>query len=365
MVNHTKSPLEPNLQEDATLGRMFPLPWRIAQSGDIRDVNWELSAVPYWPIHRRRVLRQRLFALAIAAAVFVPAITIRARLNAEPIGQRVFDTVSSTISYRYFDANFRGVAWNSVIDTYRPLVVNAPSTSERYALLRSMLARLGDSHTAVFSPIELRTSAASANRLTTVTWRDLSHGIGYVRVGSFPDNIAEAIGWALQREGGRAGVVLDLRGNPGGIVDSVDATAGAFLPVGTLLSSAQGRWRLLPVRQFKADAEAGVTYRGPLVVLVDGATSSGAETLARALQYYHRATIVGTHTAGKVMGVEVEMPLADGGLLRVATLDVAGPDGRRLEGRGVMPDVVSATRAGQMRTALSVLRRRIPIHGEL
>jgi C-terminal processing protease CtpA/Prc len=320
-------------------------------------VNWELSAVPYWPIHRRRVLRQRLLALAIFAAVFVPAIFIRARLAAEPIGERVFDTVSSTITYRYFDANYRGVAWSSVIEAYRPLVVNAPSTAARYALLRGMLARLGDSHTAVFSPLQLRSTAANAGQLETVTWRDLSHDIGYIKVGSFPDNISEAIGWALQQEGERAGVVLDLRGNPGGIVDSVDATAGAFLPAGTLLSSARGRWPVFPAREFKADAGAGVSYHGPLVVLVDGATSSGAETLARALQFYHRATIVGTHTAGKVMGVEVEMPLADGGLLRVATLDVSGPDGRRLEGRGVSPDVISQTRAGQMQTALALLRR--------
>ncbi|HEY5095966.1 MAG TPA: S41 family peptidase, partial [Candidatus Eremiobacteraceae bacterium] len=183
-------------------------------------MNWELSAVPYWPIHRRRVLRQRLLALAIVAAIFVPAIFIRARLAAEPIGERVFDTVSSTITYRYFDANYRGVAWSSVIDAYRPLVESAPSTAARYALLRGMLARLGDSHTAVFSPLELRSSAANSGQIETVTWRDLSHDIGYIKVGSFPDNISEAIGWALQQEGERAGVVLDLRGNPGGIVDS-------------------------------------------------------------------------------------------------------------------------------------------------
>jgi C-terminal processing protease CtpA/Prc len=324
-------------------------------------VNWELSAVPYWPIHRRRVLRQRLLACAIAVAVFVPAVTIRARLAAEPIGEKVFDTVSSTITYRYFDANFRGVAWNSVIAEYRPLVENAPSTAQRYALLRGMLERLGDSHTAIFSPLELRDSMANADRSTSVTWHDLTPDIGYVKIGSFPDKMAEAIGWALQREGGRAGLVLDLRGNPGGIVDSVDATAGAFLPAGTLLSTAQGRWHFLGVRRFTADRATGVNYRGPLVVLVDGETASGAETLARALQYYHRATIVGTQTAGKVMGVEVEMPLADGGLLRVATLDVAGPDGRRLEGSGVDPDVSAATPAQQMQTALALLARRAPL----
>jgi C-terminal processing protease CtpA/Prc len=323
-------------------------------------VNWELSAVPYWPIHRRRVMRQRLLACAIAVAVFVPAITIRARLAAEPIGEKVFDTVSSTITYRYFDANFRGVAWNSVIAEYRPLVVNAPSTAQRYALLRGMLERLGDSHTAIFSPVQLRDSMSDPGRSTSVTWHDLTPDIGYVKIGSFPDKMSEAIGWALQREGQRAGLVLDLRGNPGGIVDSVDATAGAFLPAGTLLSTAQGRWHLFGVRRFIADGATGISYRGPLVVLVDGETASGAETLARALQYYHRATIVGTHTAGKVMGVEVEMPLADGGLLRVATLDVAGPDGRRLEGRGVNPDVSAATPARQMQTALALLARHSP-----
>jgi C-terminal processing protease CtpA/Prc len=323
-------------------------------------VNWELSAVPYWPIHRRRVWRQRLLASAIVLAVFVPAITIRARLAAEPIGEKVFDTVSSTITYRYFDPNYHGVAWDSVIAEYRPLVVNAPSTAERYSLLRGMLERLGDSHTAIFSPLELRNSIANTDRSTSVTWHDLKAGIGYVKIGSFPDKMAEAIGWALQREGELHGLVLDLRGNPGGIVDSVDATAGAFLPAGTLLSTAQGRWHFFGVRRFVADRTTGVSYRGPLVVLVDGETASGAETLARALQYYHRAIIVGTHTAGKVMGVEVEMPLADGGLLRVATLDVSGPDGRRLEGRGVDPDVSAATPEQQLQKALALLTRHAP-----
>jgi len=90
-------------------------------------------------------------------------------------------------------------------------------------------------------------------------------------------------------------------------------------------------------------------------VLVDDKTSSGAESLARALQFYRRATIVGTRTAGKVMGVNAEITLADGGLLRVATLDVRGPDGRRLEGRGVYPDAVAYGSAAQLREAAALL----------
>jgi C-terminal processing protease CtpA/Prc len=319
-------------------------------------MNWELSAVPYWPIHRRRVLRQRLIACAVAAAIIVPSVAIRSRLAAEPIGERVFDTVASTVTYRYFDSHYRGVAWSAVIAHYRPLVENASSTASRYALLRGMLDTLGDSHTAVFSPLQLRANASNGAGSSTVIWRDLKPGIGYLRIGAFPDKIADAIGWAVQCEGDRPEMILDLRGNPGGLVDSVDATAGAFLPPGTLLSSAQGRWHMLPVRRFEAGSDAHARYRGRLVVLVDSATASGAETLARALQYYRRATVVGTQTAGKVMGVEVEMPLADGGLLRVATLDVLGPDGKRLEGRGVTPDVQVSGRAAQMRAALDVLR---------
>jgi C-terminal processing protease CtpA/Prc len=104
-----------------------------------------------------------------------------------------------------------------------------------------------------------------------------------------------------------------------------------------------------------------------LYVLVDGSSESGAETLAAALQSYHRATIVGVKTAGKVMGVDLEEPLADGGLLRVATLDMIAPNGVRLEGRGVKPDVVVVRTARdvargvdpQLRTAIRLAQAAI------
>jgi len=140
-------------------------------------------------------------------------------------------------------------------------------------------------------------------------------------------------------------------------VSSVDAAAGAFLPSGALISTATGRWPAFESYKFTADTSAGTEYRGNLVVLVDSMTSSGAETLARALQFYRRATIVGTRTAGKVMGVDAEIPLADGGLLRVATMNICGPDGRPLERRGVFPDDVANGDSAQLRTALKLLSR--------
>ncbi len=298
----------------------------------------------------------RTLACAAVAAVLVPILLLRNQLAAEPVGQRVFDAVTATIANRYVDPAFHGIPWNALVTRYRPLVENAPTTAARYALLRALLAKLGDSHTAVYSPAELRSDEAAA-QLPAVTWRDLSPRIGYVRITSFPDKLATAVGWAMELEGRRSAVVLDLRGNLGGQVSSVDAVAGAFLPPGALISTATGRWRAFQSYRFTADDSAGVTYRGRVIVLVDSNTSSGAETLARALQYYGRATIVGTRTAGKVMGVDAEVPLADGGLLRVATLDVRGPDGLRLEGRGVFPNTVAYGGAAQLRTAVAILSR--------
>jgi len=295
-------------------------------------------------------------ACVVAAAILVPLLLVRAQLQAEPVGRRVFDAVADTVTDRYVDPTFHGIPWMSLVAHYRPLVEAAPTTAARYALLRAMLAQLGDSHTAVYSPADLRADELDS-RAPTITWRDLTPRVGYVRIASFPDNLSTAIGWALEIEGRKPALILDLRGNPGGQVSSVDAAAGAFLPRGALISTATGRWPAFESYSFTADASTGTAYRGNVVVLVDSATSSGAETLARALQFYRRATIVGTRTAGKVMGVDAEVPLADGGLLRVATMDIRGPDGRPLERRGVFPDDVANGDAVQLRTALNVLSR--------
>ena len=300
------------------------------------------------------MVRRRAIACAVITAILAPALLLHARLEAEPVGQRVFDAVTSTVAYRYVDPAYHGIPWPQLVARYRPLVEDAHTTAARYALLRALLARLGDSHTAVYSPADLRSDELAA-RTPAVTWKNLTPRVGYIRVASFPDRIAEAIGWAVELEASRPALVLDLRGNPGGEVSSVDAVAGAFLPKGALISTATGRWRIIDSRRFTADGSAGIAYHGKIVVLVDAQTSSGAETLARALQFYRRATIVGTRTAGKVMGVDAEVALADGGLLRVATLDVCGPDGLRLEGRGVVPDEIARGGAAQMHAALAAL----------
>lgn len=317
-------------------------------------MNWELSAVPYWPIHRRLVWRKRLIAALVCLVVGLPIFGLQHRRATEPVSNQVFDDVATTIAYRYFDRGFHDVDWQRISSAYRPRVEAASSESERYALLRRMVAALNDSHTAVFSPLELQRSRATS---TTVDWKVIASGVGYLKIAEFPDSVATVLGWAMSEVGRKPGLVLDLRGNPGGLVDSVDATAGIFLPAGTLVSSGQRRWKLLGTQRFTAEPSVGVHYNGKLVVLVDRSSRSGAESLARALQYYGRALIVGAPTAGKVLGVEVELPLPDGGLLRVATLDMRAPDGRRLEGVGVKPDVLVEGADAQLRTAIALARR--------
>jgi len=350
--------------------------------------DWESSSVPYRPIQRRRRVRRRVLALGIILAVAIPYWSYLHHRNSQTVGERVFDEVVQTVSLRYFDAGYHGVAWRTVTQRYRLRVVNAPSIAARYRALRAMLAQLHDSHTSVYSPDELahvgelkltadtraearvlqtralhletpharglRARALDAPSAADVDWKTIAPGVGYLRIASFPDSVQGELTWALTDIGHNRALILDLRGNPGGLVDSVDAVAGAFLPQGTLISSGTRRYRLLGTQRFTA-ADVGVRYDGRVVVLVDRNSRSGAESLARALQYYHRATLVGTRTAGKVLGVDAEIALDDGGLLRVATLDMYAPDGRRLEGRGVTPEIFAASPQAQLDAALRLV----------
>jgi carboxyl-terminal processing protease len=405
-------------------------------------MDFESAAVPYLPIRRRKLMRQRFLIAVVLAAVIASVVLTRQHIASEPMGERVFNEVATTVSVRYYDRAFHGLDWSSIVDEYRRKVAAAPNESERYHLLAQMLARLGDSHTAVFSPSEVgrvqdqvaqalgaafvtlgrdrvvvrvapRSPAATAGlrpglivaeqggadahgamhaftvrdpvsgrtwktrlRLgnsglydqveqADVDWGTAAPGIGYLRMGSFPNDIAEELGWAVSDVSGHRAMILDLRGNPGGLIDAVDATAGIFLPPGTLVVSGTGRYHFLGSRRFTATGDAQVRYKGPVAVLVDGNSESGAEALASALQIYHRALIVGEPTAKHVLGVEVEQPLSDGGLLRVATLDMRDANGDPLEGKGVTPDIiVSRTPADiargrdpQLQTAIEALKR--------
>lgn len=203
-----------------------------------------------------------------------------------------------------------------------------------------------------------------------VSWGVLTLGegddavtVGYLGVRSlFSESLCADLDAALATLAaeGPAALVLDLRGDVGGLVTAATCAAGAFLPAGTLVA------RLVPATPADGDAPVDATTTGPprsglpLVVMVDGDTGSAAEIVAGALQEAARAVVVGTRTYGKGT---VQLPAAFGGARGVTFYRTAGryrlASGRELHLVGVVPDVDVApevTDVGVARAYLEALR---------
>src|SRR5690348_4150192 len=118
-------------------------------------MNWEVSAAPYLPIHRRRIRRRRIIFAIVALAIALPAYLYSRHVAAESMGTRVFDEVESSVAEAYYDPTYHGHVWQAVAAHYRPLIVGASDVTARYDALHEMLAVLGDSHTIAFSPLEV------------------------------------------------------------------------------------------------------------------------------------------------------------------------------------------------------------------
>ncbi|MBV2154201.1 S41 family peptidase [Kitasatospora sp. SUK 42] len=163
-----------------------------------------------------------------------------------------------------------------------------------------------------------------------VTAEHLEKGVLRITVRAFTNGVAEQVRAALRAP--HTGVVLDLRGNSGGLVDEAVGTAGIFLDGGSVGSyQERGETRDLT-------APPGGDQRTPLVVLVDGGTMSAAELLAGALQDRSRAVVVGSRTFGKGT-VQQPSRLADGAVLEMTVGRYHTPAGRSLDGTGLTPDV--------------------------
>lgn len=171
------------------------------------------------------------------------------------------------------------------------------------------------------------TADVSAERLAGAVTR--------IDVAGFSRGVGTAVGEVL--EGDQAsyagGVVLDLRGNPGGLLDEAVAVASLFLDGGAVVryETREGGSRTL-------DAAPGGDVRTPLVVLVDSDTASAAEVLAAALAERNRAVVVGTRTFGKG-SVQEPSELSDGSALELTVGSYVTPGGSLIDGVGIEPDV--------------------------
>jgi carboxyl-terminal processing protease len=157
---------------------------------------------------------------------------------------------------------------------------------------------------------------------------------------------------AVSRVPADGGVVLDLRGDPGGLLGEAVAVASAFLADGPVVSFEQ---RDRPTTRFGVVEAGNATV--PLVVLVDGGTASAAEVVAGALQDRDRAVIVGARTFGKG-SVQEPSVLSDGSAIELTVGHYLTPDGRSIDGVGIEPDVLvdpAAGAAAAEQRALTVL----------
>lgn len=169
----------------------------------------------------------------------------------------------------------------------------------------------------------------------------LEPGYGYLRITNFSEttaaDAARAIA-ALERggPGGLTGLVLDLRNNPGGVLEAAVEVSDMFLDSGVIVT-AEGR---TSDSRFRMDASPGDDLGGAqLVVLVNGGSASAAEILAGALKDNHRAVLVGRTTYGKG-SVQTVMPLSGGRAIKLTTSRYFTPSGASIQQKGIAPDIV-------------------------
>ncbi|HET9864938.1 MAG TPA: S41 family peptidase [Steroidobacteraceae bacterium] len=203
---------------------------------------------------------------------------------------------------------------------------------------RGSTVKLGVVRAGFSLPLEFTVERAQVDVHSVATLR-LDGGYLYARINTFSDTTAQdfAAGIArLRRDLGSKprGVVIDLRNNPGGVLESAVEVADQMLEEG-LIVTADGR---TPAARFSMSATPGDVLAGvPVVVLVNGATASAAEILAGALQDHHRAVLVGRRTFGKG-SVQTVMPLSSGRAIKLTTSRYFTPSGRSIQGRGIEPD---------------------------
>ncbi len=179
-------------------------------------------------------------------------------------------------------------------------------------------------------------------QVKSVKYKLLDDNYGYIRLTQFQERTGKDLGEAVKdlqktAKGGLKGVLLDLRNNPGGLLDQAVDVSDKFMMDG-LITYIEGR--KTEKAKFPAHKESS-DFLGPLVVLVNEGSASGSEIVAGALQDSKRAIIVGTKTFGKG-SVQTIMPLSDGSAVRLTTARYYTPSGRSIQADGINPDILIA-----------------------
>jgi len=225
------------------------------------------------------------------------------------------------------------------------------------------------------TPVTLTIQSGSRKHTVTMLRQDLVvpvatgtivnyHGtkLGVVDLSSFTDGSGAELKAQVEKmvHQGARGLILDLRDNPGGLLNEAVNVASIFIPDGTIVSTAG---RAQPRQVYVAKGGA-IPTSIPMVVLVNRGTASAAEIVTGALHDRGRAKVVGTHTYGKGVFQEIE-PLPNGGALDFTVGEYFTPSGHNLggggvrEGAGITPDIYTAAKGGTTDTQLAVAERTV------
>jgi carboxyl-terminal processing protease len=179
-------------------------------------------------------------------------------------------------------------------------------------------------------------------KIQSVKSRMLESGFGYVRVTQFQAGTDKGLAEALKKletenKGTLRGMILDLRNNPGGVLNSAVGVSDAFLDKGLIVYT-EGR---VADSKMKLSATPGDLLSGaPMVVLINGGSASASEIVAGALQDHKRAVIMGTKSFGKG-SVQTIIPVSNGAALKITTARYYTPSGRSIQASGIVPDIVT------------------------
>jgi carboxyl-terminal processing protease len=223
------------------------------------------------------------------------------------------------------NAPVKGIGLTKAIDKMR----GEPGSKIQLTILRD-----GES-----KPLEITLNRAEI-KITSVKQKRIDDRFGYVRITQFQENTSADIHTGLQKlldEGDKplAGVVLDLRNNPGGVLDAAVAVSDVFIDEGLLVYT-KGRVSNADVR-YLATVDT-LMPELPLVVLINAGSASASEIVAGALQDHKRAVILGTQSFGKG-SVQTVLPLNGEHALKLTTARYFTPNGRSIQAKGITPDI--------------------------
>jgi carboxyl-terminal processing protease len=240
------------------------------------------------------------------------------------------------------DTNVKGMSLNDAVKRMR----GKPNTPITLTIVRK-----GDTKPRVI------TLNRAVIQIQSVKAKLVEPGYGYFRVTQFQEHTGELLAKNIelvykQNGGALKGVVLDLRNDPGGLLNAAVAVSAAFLPANTLVTYTEGRTE---DAKMKLTATPEYYLRGarddylkklpaeikkvPMVVLINGGSASASEIVAGALQDHKRAVVMGTQSFGKG-SVQTILPLGNGTAIKLTTARYFTPAGRSIQAKGITPDIV-------------------------